>query len=52
MSSKKELIANGLNGAINGGRICWVIMDSHCKKNNQPVFSVSFRTELWQKKDY
>lgn len=29
---KKESIANGLNGGINGGRICWVIMDSHCKK--------------------
>ena len=32
---KKELIANGLNGGINGGRICWVITDSHCKKKVQ-----------------
>jgi len=31
-SVKKESIANGLNGGINGGRICWVIMDSHCKQ--------------------
>jgi hypothetical protein len=32
---KKEFNANGLNGGINGGRICWVIMDSHCKKKAQ-----------------
>ena len=49
---KQESIANGLNGGINGGRICWVIMDSHCKqKPEQPVFSVSFITKLRQKKD-
>lgn len=30
--AKKENAANGLNSGINGGRICWVIMDSHCKK--------------------
>jgi hypothetical protein len=30
--AKKEFIADGLNGGINGGRICWIIMDSHCKK--------------------
>ena len=33
--AKNEVIANGLNGGINGGRICWVIMDSHCKKKAQ-----------------
>ena len=32
---KKEFIADGLNGGIKGGRICWVIMDSHCKKKAQ-----------------
>jgi hypothetical protein len=41
---KKELKANGLNGGINGGRICWVIMDSHCKKKAQSVcFQCEFR---------
>jgi hypothetical protein len=34
---KKEFYANGLNGGINGGRICWMIMDSLCKKKNQTV---------------
>ena len=29
---KKEFIANGLNGGINGGRICWVIMENHCEQ--------------------
>jgi hypothetical protein len=33
--AKNEVIANGLNGGINGGRMCWVIMDAHCKKKNQ-----------------
>jgi len=28
---KREFIANGLNGGINGGRICWVIEENHCK---------------------
>ncbi len=23
--------ANGLNGGVNGGRICWVIADIHCE---------------------
>jgi len=29
---KNESIANGLNGGINGGRICWIIMENHSKK--------------------
>jgi hypothetical protein len=32
---KNEVIANGLNGGINAGRICWVIMDANCKKKAQ-----------------
>jgi hypothetical protein len=32
---KKERTANGLNGGINGGRICWVIMDTNSKKKAQ-----------------
>jgi len=40
---KKEFNANGLNGGINGGRICWVIMDSHCKKKPQ---SACFQCEF------
>jgi len=44
---KKELIANGLNGGINGGRICWVIMDSHCKKKPQSAcFQCEFRYKV------
>ena len=44
---KKELKANGLNGGINGGRICWVIMDSHCKKKAQSVcFQCEFRYKV------
>ncbi|MHA2128242.1 MAG: two-CW domain-containing protein [Promethearchaeota archaeon] len=30
-----EIFANDLNGGTNGGRICWVIMDRHCKKKAQ-----------------
>ena len=44
---KKEFKANGLNGGINGGRICWVIMDSHCKKKAQSVcFQCEFRYKV------
>jgi hypothetical protein len=32
---KKELNADGLNGGINGGRVCWIIMESHCKQKAQ-----------------
>jgi len=32
---KKERIAHGLNGGVNGGRICWVVMDNLCKKKSQ-----------------
>ncbi len=44
---KKELTANGLNSGINGGRICWVIMDSHCKKKSDRVcFQCEFRNKV------
>lgn len=43
---KKELIADGLNGGINGGRICWVIMDNHCKKKAK---SACFQCEFHYK---
>ena len=44
---KKEFIANGLNGGINGGRICWVIMDSQCKKKAQSAcFQCEFRYKV------
>jgi len=32
---RKERIANGLNGGMNGGRICWVVMDNFCRKKSQ-----------------
>lgn len=32
---KKERIADGLNSGTNGGRMCWVVMDTHYKKKAQ-----------------
>lgn len=26
----KEALADGLNGGINGGRICWIIAEKYC----------------------
>jgi hypothetical protein len=43
---KKEFLANGLNGGINGGRLCWVIMDSHCRKKAQ---TACFQCEFYSK---
>ncbi len=43
---KKEFIANGLNGGINGGRMCWVIMDSHCREKSQ---TACFQCEFYYK---
>jgi hypothetical protein len=49
-----EKSADGLNGGVNGGRICWVIADLCCKKwiqcsNNKrkdPCFSCEFRFKV------
>lgn len=46
--------ANGLNGGVNGGRICWVIADSCCNeqipcitnKRKDPCFSCEFRYKV------
>ena len=44
---KKEFIANGLNGGINGGRICWVIMENHCKqKADRFCFQCEFHYQV------
>ncbi|UCE71251.1 MAG: hypothetical protein JSU99_08115 [Nitrospiraceae bacterium] len=40
---KEEFIADGLNGGINGGRICWTIMENHCKqKAKKDCFQCEF----------
>jgi hypothetical protein len=45
--AKKEFIANGLNGGINGGRMCWIIIDSHSKRKAQTAcFQCEFRYKV------
>jgi len=29
----REIVADTLNGGINGGRICWIIADAKCRGN-------------------
>lgn len=49
-----EKSADGLNGGVNGGRICWVIADLCCeksiqcsdKKRKDPCFSCEFRFKV------
>jgi hypothetical protein len=49
-----EKTANGLNGGVNGGRICWIVADMCCRrwmpcqdnKRNDPCFSCEFRFKV------
>jgi hypothetical protein len=46
---KKEFSAHGLNGGINGGRICWVIMDTHRKRKAQTAcFQCEFHYKVME----
>jgi len=44
---KREMSAHGLNGGINGGRICWVVMETHgFKKALTDCFQCEFHYKV------
>ncbi|MBL7031653.1 MAG: hypothetical protein ISR97_00535 [Nitrospira sp.] len=49
-----HVAANGLNGGINGGRLCWLIAETRChgkvehvnQRRNYPCFFCEFRYKV------
>jgi hypothetical protein len=45
-SVSSEFSADGLNGGINGGRICWIIDENGCNSNLMHRFDYCFQCEF------